>query len=184
MRARACRTDRAQELRLVRIARNFCSDWIGPDGPRREPTPRVRFAVASQRRYCPLVHERGYDSAVRCGGMSRLMSKFCGGWRDTTEGTAEGGGGPNGGGAPACGIDLATKRECPDAPGWLTSSRYLGPGSPLPKSHFVLSSGGSGVDAAPVAAHSTPRIRSVWKPALCMASTSCPRTFSQTRPLP
>jgi hypothetical protein len=43
------------------------------------------------------------------------------------------GGGPNGGGAPACGIDLATKRECPDAPGWLTSSRYLGPGSPLPR---------------------------------------------------
>jgi hypothetical protein len=48
------------------------------------------------------------------------------------------GGGLNGGGAPACGMEIATKREGPDAPGRLTSSRYLGPRSPLPRLSYCM----------------------------------------------
>src|SRR5262249_16592098 len=55
----------------------------------------------------------------------------------------------------------------------------------VPANHFPLSPSGTGLFASPVAAHSTPRIRSAWNPTLpFIAATSCPRTFSTTRPFP
>src|SRR5262245_15919958 len=51
--------------------------------------------------------------------------------------------------------------------------------------HFPFSPSGTGLFVSPVAAHSTPRTRSAWKPRLFfIAGTSCPSTFSTTRPLP
>src|SRR5262249_61719463 len=48
-----------------------------------------------------------------------------------------------------------------------------------------FNSPGTGARAVPVAAHSTQRTSSTWNPGeLFMAATSCPSTFSTTRPWP
>src|SRR5439155_3848235 len=103
-----------------------CLDTCGSDYYRGEPAPANPASGILEAR-----------SARESGVCASLINVPAAAAATPRQGTAVGaceavGGCPNGGGAAACGIDVATKRERADVPGRVTSSRYLGPGSPLP----------------------------------------------------